>query len=338
MNIRQDQDYMQNGIEYLNISIFIKIILISSFIFSAYAWEPTKPITTIIGFAPGSGNELGFRGIGNIIEKANPKVNFIIENRPGGDGTLGMNYFVKLPNDGHYISVPSHQGIWVTSEFVNPDKKYTLDDFEYVITLAKSPLAIIATLTSTINTPKEFLDKIKNTDKPLNIATGSSAHKLAYEYMMYNIKGNRNLVKTIPYKGPAQAGQDVAGGHVEFGIIPVAIANTLRQSGKIKIIALCGEYKIEAIKEVPLMKDYIPGMNVYAAWGLVLPKGTNQEIIDWYVTTFTNAIRSNEGKQFLHENLMFAEPREQTPSGFKSSMVKLREKWIPIIKEVGWSN
>ena len=320
------------------ISNFIKIVLLLVST-TVYAWEPSKPITVVVGFAPGSGNELSFRGISSIIEKNNPKINFIVENRPGGDGVIGMNHFIKLPNDGYHISVPSHQGIWVTADFSNPEnKKYTIDDFEYVLTLAKSPLAIIANSTSTVNSPKEFLDRMKNTDKPINIAAGSGAHKLAYEYMMYNIKGNRTLIKTIPYKGPAQAGQDVAGGHVEFGIIPVAVANTLTQSGKIKIIALCSEYKIEAIKDVPLMKDFIPGMNVYAAWGIVLPKGTDKEIIDWYVTNFTNAIRSVEGKQFLRDNLMFAEVKEQTPQGFKASMMKLREQWIPIIKEVGWTN
>lgn len=320
------------------ISNFIKIVLLLVST-TVYAWEPSKPITVVVGFAPGSGNELSFRGISSIIEKNNPKINFIVENRPGGDGVIGMNHFIKLPNDGYHISVPSHQGIWVTADFSNPEnKKYTIDDFEYVLTLAKSPLAIIANSTSTVNSPKEFLDRMKNTDKPINIAAGSGAHKLAYEYMMYNIKGNRTLIKTIPYKGPAQAGQDVAGGHVEFGIIPVAVANTLTQSGKIKIIALCSEYKIEAIKDVPLMKDFIPGMNVYAAWGIVLPKGTDKEIVDWYVTNFTNAIRSVEGKQFLRDNLMFAEVKEQTPQGFKASMMKLREQWIPIIKEVGWTN
>lgn len=321
------------------ISNFIKVILATLITLTAHAWEPIKPITAVIGFAPGSGNELSFRGISSIIEKANPKINFIVENRPGGDGTIGMNHFIKLPNDGHHISVPSHQGVWVTADFSNPEnKKYTLDDFEYVLTLAKSPLAIIANSASTVNTPREFLDRVKNTDKPLNIAAGSGAHKLAYEYMMYNVKGNRSLVKTIPYKGPAQAAQDVAGGHVEFGIIPVAVANILTQSGKIKIIALCSEYKIDAIKDVPLMKDLIPGMHVYAAWGIILPKNTDKEIIDWYVTNFTNAIRSNEGQRFLRENLMFAEPKEQTPQGFKASMMQLREKWVPIIKEVGWSN
>ena len=316
----------------------VKFLALALLSFSVHAWEPTKPVTAVIGFAPGSGNELSFRGFSSLIEKANPKINFIVENKPGGDGTIGINHFVKLPNDGHHIYIASHQGIWVTADYANPEiKKYTLDDFEYGLTLAKSPLAIIANEKSPTNTPKEFMDRMKNTTTPISIAAGSGAHKLAYEYMMYYIKGNKSLIKTIPYKGPAQAGQDVAGGHLEFGIIPVAVANVLVKSGKVKIIALTSEYKLEGLKDVPLMKDYVPGMNVYAAWGIIFPKGTNQDIIDWYVTVFRNAINSSEGRQFIKDNLMFAEIKEQTPVGFKASMMALRKQWIPIIDEVGWN-
>jgi tripartite-type tricarboxylate transporter receptor subunit TctC len=317
----------------------IKIIIAMFIATAANAWEPSKTVTTVIGFAPGSGNELSFRGFSSIIEKTNPKINFIVENKPGGDGIIGMNHFIKLPNDGHHIYVASHQGIWVTADYVNPEnKKYTLDDFEYGLTLAKSPLAIIASEKSPTTTPKEFMERMRNTRDPISIATGSSSHKMAYEYMMYHIKGNRELIKTIPYKGPAQAGQDVAGGHTEFGIIPVAVANVLVKSGKVKIIGLTSEYKLEGLKDVPLMKDYVPGMNVYAAWGIIFPKGTNQDVIDWYVTMFRNAINSSEGRQFIKDNLMFAEIKEQTPVGFKASMMALRKQWIPIIDEVGWKN
>jgi tripartite-type tricarboxylate transporter receptor subunit TctC len=321
------------------ISNFIKIIAVSLITTASYAWEPTKPVTAVIGQAPGSGNEISFRGFSSLIEKSNPKINFVVENRPGADAVIGIQHFIKLPNDGHHIFVASHQGIWVTSDFAYPDiKKYTLDDFEYGLTLAKSPLAIIAHHESPINTPKEFMDRMKNPVKPTSIAAAGGAHRLAYEYMMHSIKGNRGLIQNIAYKGPAQAGQDVLGGHVEFGIIPVAVANTLVKSGKIKIIALTSEYRLEGLKDVPLMKDFVPGMNVYAAWGIIFPKGTNKEIIDWYVTNFKSAINSPEGRQFIKDNLMFAEPREQNPKGFEASMIDLRKQWIPIIKEVGWTN
>jgi tripartite-type tricarboxylate transporter receptor subunit TctC len=70
------------------ISNFIKVIFVALIATAAHAWEPTKPITAVVGFAPGSGNELSFRGISSIIEKSNPKISFVVENRPGGDGTI----------------------------------------------------------------------------------------------------------------------------------------------------------------------------------------------------------------------------------------------------------
>jgi tripartite-type tricarboxylate transporter receptor subunit TctC len=66
-------------------------LLLATIAMVAYAWEPTRPINVLIGFAPGSGNEIGFRGVGSILEKSNPKINFVIENKPGADGVVDMN-------------------------------------------------------------------------------------------------------------------------------------------------------------------------------------------------------------------------------------------------------
>jgi len=312
-------------------SNIVKIIVLTCLSVSAYAWEPTKPINVLVGFAPGSGNEISFRGVSSILEKLNPKINFVIENKPGADGVVAMNEFIKKPADGYNIYVPSHQGIWVTSEFFNkPAVKYTLDDFEYVVTIAKSPLAIIAYSGSTVNSVPELLEKIKNTDKPITFAAGSGAHKLAFEYMTTKVKVS-DLVKTVGYKGPAQAAQDVAGGHVEFGIVPTAVAATLLSSGKIKFISICGEKPLVGI-DAPLMNRWVPGMNVYAAWGIILPKGTDQDIVKWYVGNFSRTIRSVEAKKFFDQNYMFIEERELTPAGFKNSMTQLREQWVPILQ------
>lgn len=299
---------------------------------SCYAWEPTKPINVLIGFSPGSGNELSFRGISSIIEKSNPKINFIIENKPGADGVIAMNEFVKKPNDGYHIYIPSHQGIWVTAEYFNKSAvKYTLDDFEYVVSIAKSPLALIAFSGSEVNSVPDFLNKIKTTSKPITIAAGSGAHKLAFSYMTTKVPVNTDLVKTVGYKGPAQAGQDVAGGHVEFGIIPIAVAAGIAKTGKIKILGLCSEKPIPGI-DAPLMNTWVPGMNVYAAWGIILPRNTDSQIQKWYVDTFAKTIRSTEAKRFFDDNFMFFDETELTPNGFKNNMLKLKDQWTPIIK------
>jgi tripartite-type tricarboxylate transporter receptor subunit TctC len=245
-----------------------------------------------------------------------------------------MNEFISKPSDGYHLYVPSHQGIWVTAEFFNAQaKRYTLDDFEYVVSLAKSPLAVIAYSESDVNTPAELLKKLKETSKPITFAAGSGAHKLAFNYMATKAKINQDLVKTVGYRGPAQAATDVAGGHVEFGIVPIAVAAPIIKSGKIKLIGLCSEQTIAGFENAPLMNKTVPGMNVYAAWGIILPKGTPSVIREWYVTEFSKAIKSPEAKEFFSKNYMFTDPKELTPDGFKSSMMHLREQWIPILKD-----
>lgn len=317
------------------ISNFIKVIAFALIASTAWAWEPTKPINVLIGFAPGSGNELSFRGVSSILEKSNPKLAFVIEHRPGASGVVAMNDFVSRPADGYHIYIPSNQGIFVTAEFFQKKViRYKLDDFEYVVGIAKSPLVVIAHSSSDVNTPAEFVNKLTTTTKRINIAAGQGGHQLAYDYMADKIKLDKSLITTVAYRGPAQAGADVAGGHVEFGIIPVAVAAPLVQSGKVKVIGLTSERTIKGFENTPLMNKWVPGMNVYAGWGIILPKGTPPDMQKWYVDNFSKAIKSAEAQTFFENNYMFADDRELTPAGFKKSMTDLRSVWIPVLNKL----
>lgn len=312
---------------------FILALLIS-FCLPALAWTPKKPVEVSIGFGPGSGNEVSFRIISSYIEKNNPGVKFIISTRPGSDGVVALNEFIKQPNDGYSINVPSHTGIWVTSDYFYPTiKKFNLDDFDYVVSLAKSPLAVIVNQNSKINNPIDFVSYLQsNGDK--FIATGSGAHKLAADYTADYLKLPDNKLTTIMYKGPSQAGVGVAANDVEVGIIPLAIATSLAKSGKVRIIGICGEFPIKGLEDIPLMNRTVKGLNVYAGWGLILPKNTSKEIVDWYVTNFVKAINSEEVRLKLEQNYMFVDEKEHTPEGFKSSMMQLRKQWIPILDKI----
>ena len=215
--------------------------------------------------------------------------------------------------------------------------KFTPDSFEYTVNIAKSPLALIAPSDSPVNTPQEFIKLIESSSHPVSIAVGASAHKLAYEYMMNHTKARRNMVTAVSYKGPAPAGNDVAGKHVDFGIIPAAVAYGLVKADKVKYIGIFGNQKLSKIPDVPLMNSVIPGANVYAGWGILLPKGTPPEITKWYTDNFVKAIRSETARRFFNENLMFVEERELTPDGYKKSMLELRQVWLPIAQKMDFN-
>jgi tripartite-type tricarboxylate transporter receptor subunit TctC len=117
------------------------------------------------------------------------------------------------------------------------------------------------------------------------------------------------------------------GGHVEFAIVPIAVANTLLSSGKIKILGIAGEQKLSAFPNAPLMKDSVPGLNVYACWNIVLPRGASPEIVKWYTDTFITALNSEEYRDWTDRNMISIDKNAQGPENLRRDMTALRKQW-----------
>lgn len=312
-----------------NILKKLLVVVLSSFCLPAQAWQPKeKTINVVIPFTPGSGNEMSFRAVAAVVEQEKGVI-FNIHHRPGADGNIGMNHFAEQPANGQWIAVPSCQSTFVAAELHWSETiKYKPMEFTLVTNIGKSPLAIIAHVSSDIRTPQDLITAVRANKRNISIGVGSSAHKLAYEYLKASIKTQTNLTAAIDYRGPAPVAQDVAGGHVELGILPIAVAQTLLPTGKIRIIGIAGEKKFSAMPTVPLMKDHVPDFNVYACWNIVLPKNTDPAIQQWFVDAFTLALQNEKVRQFFDTNLMFSnDTKDLGPASLHREMTALRKQW-----------
>jgi tripartite-type tricarboxylate transporter receptor subunit TctC len=309
----------------------------------AQAWEPTKPVTVIVGNTPGAGNEIAFRKLAEIVQKTNPKLSFVVENRPGVDSAIANNYFLTQAPDGYTINLPSHMSSYVTNDIWEKSvKKYNYDSFVDVLTMGKSPLVLVAHPSSAVNTPQDFVRLINTTTRPINVAVGGGAHRTAYEFLMERGKGNRQLVQPIKFNGPMPAVVSVASfdpktGGTEFGIMPIAVARALVEGGKVKPIGFTGTQKMPQFPNVPLLKDVAPGINVYAAWSIQLPPNTPRDIVEWYQKTFSAAVRSKEYAEWREINVVFYEEDELTPAGLRRQMEELRAAFIPVLNKIDLS-
>ena len=309
-----------------------KLLLLLLFPLTAMAWEPVKPVAVVVGFAPGSGNELAFRQASSIVQKNNPKVTFVIENKPGADAVISQNHMMTVPADGYTISVPSHMSLFVTNDIWQRDiKKFQYDTFINVVTLGKSPLAVVASAKSVIGTPQEFTALLSMGYRPVNIAIGGGAHQMAYEYIMYKINGNREQVKMIRYQGPLQAVTAVAGEQTEFGIMPIAVARPLIEAGKVKLIGLTGN---NAMGGMPTMSKTVPGIRVSAGWMVSLPPKTHNDVVVWYQREFAQAIRSQEYQNWAKANYIYTVDNELSPAGTAKYGEELRHSFAPIIPNI----
>ncbi len=298
----------------------------------AFAWEPTKPVTVLIGFAPGSGNESSFRKASDIVQKNNPKFVYVIENKPGVGAALPQNAMMTAPTDGYTISVPSHMSLFVTNDIWEKNiKKFNWDSFPNVVTLGKSPLVLVANANSVIDTPQAFVSLIKLGYRPVNVGSGGGAHQMAYEYIMGQTKANTSQIKSIRYKGPLQVVVAVAGGEIEFGIMPITVAKPLVDAGKVKVIGLTTTKKLD---QYPLLSSAVPGIDVYAGWMVSLPPNTPKDIIDWYQTEFAKAIASKEYRDWAAQNSILIIDDELTVKGTYEYGKRLRAQFAPIIKNI----
>jgi tripartite-type tricarboxylate transporter receptor subunit TctC len=304
----------------------------------AWAWQPPagKPVTATVGFAPGSGNEVSFRIVSSIAEKNNNLGNtFVVNNKPGAGEIVGVNWFAQQPPTGQNLYIASQQGLFTATEQWYPGQlRINPMDMEFVTTIAKSPLAVVANINSKTNTPEQLIERLKSPKEPINVAIGATAHRIVLEYLMDHVKGDRKIVQAVLYKGPAQAVQDVAGNQAEFGIMPIAIAKPLIDAGKVKPIAITSEQKLTQIPKVPLWKDHVPGLNVYAAWMIMLPPGTPRDQVDYYNRLFVPAINSPEAKKLFDDNLMFTVKSEQTPEGARAYISRLQTQWTPYTRKI----
>ena len=307
----------------------------------AFAWEPTKPVTVMIGNTPGAGNEMAFRKLAEIVQKQNPKFVYVVQNIPGADSVIANNRFLEAANDGYTINLPSHMSSYVTNDIWEKSiKKYNYDSFVDVLTMGKSPLVLVASPKSGINTPQEFVKYIQS-GRTINIAIGGGAHRTAFEYLMDKGRGNKDAVKPVKFNGPMPAVTSAASYDgktgTEFAIIPIAVAKALVDAGKVKPIGFTGTQKMSQFPTVPLLNTIAPGINVYAAWSIQLPPGTDRDIVAWYQQQFSAAVRSREYAEYREANVIFYVEDELTPAGLKRHMDDLRATFIPVLSRIDLS-
>jgi len=321
----------------------IKKLLIAALLapVMAFAWEPTRPVTVVIGNTPGAGNEMAFRKLAEIVQKRNPNFVYVVQNIPGADSVIANNRFLEAANDGHTINLPSHMSSYVTNDIWEKNiKKYNYDSFVDVLTMGKSPLVLVASVKSGIETPQDFVKYIQS-GKNINVAIGGGAHRTAFEYLMDKGRGNKDVVKSIKFNGPVPALQSVGqwDGKIgtEFGIVPIAVAKTLIDAGRVKPIGFTGTRKMAQFPTVPLLNGVTPGINVYAAWSIQLPPGTGREIVEWYQQQFSAAVRSAEYREYTDANVIFYAEDELTPAGLKRHMDDLRAAFIPVLSKIDLS-
>jgi tripartite-type tricarboxylate transporter receptor subunit TctC len=298
------------------------------------AWEPQKPITAYIGYAPGSGGELAFRAVTAEIERTTT-ARFVIITLPGLAGGLSVNKSSKEPADGYSLNVTGELPTYVLNEVFDAQSiTWKANDLFPVTGLGTSPFAIVTSPNNPINNVSDLVAQLRNPNKNINFGNTGGAQALLYGAIMSEAGGQSGKVQTVTYKGPGAVIQDVIGGNIDYGSMPMAVAAPLIDAGKLKLIGLSGNKKLAKYSGTQLIKDVLPNMPaITAMWNITLPANTPKEVVEWYVNTFDKALNSTNVQQYFGNNYMHAS-EYRTPESQRKAINTLRDKILPLARKL----
>ncbi|CAN7689910.1 Bug family tripartite tricarboxylate transporter substrate binding protein [Neorhizobium tomejilense] len=290
---------------------------------------PSRTVTVVVPFAAGGNTDTFGRLVAEQLDKRLGQ-RFIVENKPGAGGNVGLGDLARSKPDGYTIGMGT-----VSSNAINQTLYKTLP---YDKEKGFAPISLIATLPNVlvVNPDKikatsveeliELLKKEPGKHTYASSGVGTSIH-LAGELLA--TKAGIKMTH-IPYKGSSQAILDVVAGHVDmmFDNIPTAAQQV--KAGKVRALAVTSLDKAALLPEVPTMASIIPGFEATSWHGIFAPPGTPPEIVE-KLSKEVQAILAEPAMKAKLEG-MGATPVGNTSTEFKAFIATETAKWAEVIK------
>jgi tripartite-type tricarboxylate transporter receptor subunit TctC len=293
----------------------------------AFAWEPTKPINVFVGFPPGSGDDILIRPIAAVIEKQNPGVSFIIQNRAGAGGVIALNDFPSKPKDGHNLMVIGRNAFTVAPIVYKDAVTYKESDFDKILTLAATPNVLVVAADSPMTNVSDLINTIKNSPLPTLIGASSPYSEGIAKIVVTTAGLSLDKLTVVNYKGPGDGMRGIAQKEVVFTVANLATVLPLIDAGKIKPIGFFTDSKIKDFPSTPLVNVNNTQLIFYSSWGIGLPKDTPKEINNWFREKFIKALQSEEIKSFFVSRDLVIRQNELTEAGYTKGVAADREKF-----------
>jgi len=297
----------------------------------AAADYPMRPITLIVPYPPGGGNDVIARLVAGrmSVDLGEP---IVIENRGGAGSTIGTRDAARSAPDGYTLLIATSS--LAINPSLYPDAGYDpRKDFAAIGLIASSPNLVVVTPSTPAHSINELIALAKSKPEGLDFAstgTGSSTHLSAELFAeMAGVKLN-----AIPYKGVAPAITDVLGGQVPLMFCPTASVVGVVRQGRLRALAVTGTGRSPLFPDVPTVAEAgLPGYAAELHYGLVAPGGTPPEIVARLNRALNAALAAPEVKDKLTADGEIVLPG--TPEDYATDIGNEAVKWSTIINKAG---
>jgi tripartite-type tricarboxylate transporter receptor subunit TctC len=289
---------------------------------------PSRPIRLIVPYAAGGSTDQ----LARVIQQPMADVlgqPVIVENKPGAGGTIGVEAVVRAEPDG-YTLVFGNAG---PNGVISLMRKVPYDlqkDLRPISTVAIAPLILAVRSDLPVKTVKDFVAYAKEQGDKMtygSVGTGSLSH-LTGEY--FNHLAGTHMLHS-PYNGGAPMMTAFLSGDIHAAFVTGLDGATLAQSGKVRYLGVGTLQQSEALPELPVIADAVPGFKSSSWFGVLGPKGLPDPIANRLTSVINDILKRPDVRQKLIDRKV--EPHASTSQELSNLIKENMEQWGPVVKK-----
>jgi len=262
---------------------------------------PSRPIELVVHTSAGSGGDVISRQVAEVVrrDKLLPHP-FVVVNKTGGSGVIGLSYFKTKRGDPHYL-------LSVTSTLLalayRPDVAITLDNYTPVALYAIDPQTIMVAADSPYKTFKDLVEALKRDPGGFTAATTSptGTGRLVLHLMEKAIPGLK--IKFVTFKGGGDAVTSVAGGHTQFTTENLSEGLGLVEAKKLRVLAVTTDKRLSQSPDLPTLLEQGYPITAGTIRGFTFTAAVPKQAVDTMEAALRKAHESPEWKEFAKRNM-----------------------------------
>ncbi|MEI2417664.1 tripartite tricarboxylate transporter substrate binding protein [Orrella sp. JC864] len=304
---------------------------------AAPAWAqdyPSRPITIIVGVAPGGSLDALARLVGNALSGI-LKQSVVVENVTGAGGLLGFQRLMKSAPDGYTVMFSNNSMVLIP--LLHPQSGIdVVADTAPVGTVANVPMVLSVSNKSAVPDLPTLLARMRSGELRPYLGSGgpgTTAH-LA-EAMFLRMAGAQG--ELVQYRGSGPALTDLMAGTIDAMIDQTVTMMPLHKDGRIKAIAVAAKERLPQMPDVPTFAEGGLAQFSLQIWnGLVAPKGTPEAVVDTLARALSEAVATPEFKARIEQLAAQIPPQqERSPAGFRRTLERDQQQLAELARQIG---
>ncbi len=298
----------------------------------AAAQYPDRPIRFIVPQAPGSATDTVARILSPELSKALGQA-VVVENRPGGALTIGIDAVAKSAPDGYTLGMGPIGALAITRHMV-AKLPYDIErDLQPVALVARGHLLLATSPSFPVKSVRELIDYAqKNPGKLVNASSSNGSPGHVAGELFKHMTGT--MIVHVPYKGGAMAINDLIAGHVQVIWESLNSIAPHARSGKVRALAVSGARRSPGFPDLPTIAEAgVPGYEAGTWTGVIAPANLPRPVLAKLNAAVNEAIRS---QLFTERFAMIGdEPAGGTPEQFAETIKRDSARWAEVVKRSG---